>query len=71
MSVITLTPDQSEEVVQTQLQLLIKDLSETLDMHEAGRSDQVVTIFTNDPVQEVVQISELVESAQMVLDWYE
>jgi hypothetical protein len=70
MSVITLTPDQSEEVVVSLLQGLVKDMSETLDMHENGRSDMVVNIFTNDPVQEIVQIAELIDSAQVLLDWY-
>ena len=45
-------------------------MSETLDMHENGRSDMVVNIFTNDPVQEIVQIAELIDSAQVLLDWY-
>lgn len=70
MSVITLTPDQSEEVVVSLLQGLVKDMSETLDMHENGRSDMVASIFTNDPVQEIVQIAELIDSAQVLLDWY-
>ena len=70
MSVITLTPDQSEEIVVSLLQGLVKDMSETLDMHENGRGDMVVNIFTNDPVQEIVQIAELIDSAQIVLDWY-
>lgn len=70
MSVITLTPDQSEEVVVSLLQGLVKNMSETLDMHENGRSDMVCNIFTNDPVQEIVQIAELIDSAQVVLDWY-
>ena len=40
-------------------------------MHEAGRGDDVLQIFTNDPVQEIVQIAELVDSCNIVLDWYE
>lgn len=71
MSVITLTGDQTDTIVVQELRRLVKDLSETLDMHEAGRGDDVLQIFTNDPVQEIVQIAELVDSCNIVLDWYE
>lgn len=67
---ITLDCDQTDTVVVQELRRLVQDLSETLDMHEAGRSDDVTMIFTNDPVQEIVQISELVDSCNIVLDWY-
>ena len=67
---ITLDCDQTDTVVVQELRRLVQDLSETLDMHEAGRGDDVGKIFSEDPVQEIVQIAELVDSCTIVLDWY-
>ena len=67
---ITLDAEQTDTVVVQELRRLVQDLSETLDMHEAGRGDDVGKIFSEDPVQEIVQIAELVDSCNIVLDWY-
>jgi len=67
---ITLDAEQTDTVVVQELRRLVQDLSETLDMHEAGRGDDVGKIFSEDPVQEIVQIAELVDSCTIVLDWY-
>ena len=67
---ITLDAEQTDTVVVQELRRLVQELSETLDMHEAGRGDDVGKIFSEDPVQEIVQIAELVDSCTIVLDWY-
>lgn len=67
---LTLNAEQTDSVVVQELRRLAQDLSETLDMHEAGRGEDVMKIFSTDPVQEIVQIAELVDSCTIVLDWY-
>ena len=67
---ISLYPDQVDEIVCKQLRLFIKDMEENLDMIEAGRDDQILTIFDSDPVQEIAYIQDHIESARMMIEWY-
>jgi hypothetical protein len=39
-------------------------------MIEAGRDDQILSIFDCDPVQEIAYIQDHIESAKMIIDWY-
>mgnify|MGYP000542192545 FL=1 len=67
---ISLYPDQVDEIICKQLRLFIKDMEENLDMIEAGRDDQILTIFDSDPVQEIAYIQDHIESAKMIIEWY-
>jgi hypothetical protein len=67
---ISLYPDQVDEIICRQLRLFIKDMEENLDMIEAGRDDQILTIFDSDPVQEIAYIQDHIESAKMIIEWY-
>ena len=67
---ISLYPDQVDEIICKQLRLFIKDMEENLDMIEAGRDDQILTIFDSDPVQEIAYIQDHIESARMMIEWY-
>ena len=67
---ISLYPDQVDEIICKQLRLFIKDMEENLDMIEAGRDDQICTIFDSDPVQEITYIQDYIESAKMMIEWY-
>ncbi|MDC0889193.1 hypothetical protein OAS42_00955 [bacterium] len=67
---ITLYPDQVDEIICKQLRLFVKDMEENLDMIEAGRGDEILTIFHSDPVQEIAYIQDHIESAKMMIKWY-
>ena len=67
---ISLYPDQVDEIICKQLRLFIKDMEENLDMIEAGRDDQILSIFDCDPVQEIAYIQDHIESAKMIIEWY-
>ena len=67
---ISLYPDQVDEIICKQLRLFIEDMEQNLDMIQAGRGDQILTIFDSDPVQEIAYIQDHIESAKMIIDWY-
>ena len=67
---ISLYPDQVDEIICKQLRLFIEDMEQNLDMIQAGRGDQIITIFDSDPVQEIAYIQDHIESAKMIIDWY-
>jgi transcription termination factor Rho len=50
--------------------LFIEDMEQNLDMIQAGRGDQILTIFDSDPVQEIAYIQDHIESAKMMIEWY-
>lgn len=67
---ISLYPDQVDEIICKQLRLFIEDMEQNLDMIQAGRGDQILTIFDSDPVQEIAYIQDHIESAKMIIEWY-
>ena len=67
---ISLYPDQVDEIICKQLRLFIEDMEQNLDMIQAGRGDQIITIFDSDPVQEIAYIQDHIESARMMIEWY-
>jgi hypothetical protein len=67
---ISLYPDQVDEIICKQLRLFIEDMEQNLDMIQAGRGDQILTIFDSDPVQEIAYIQDHIESAKMMIEWY-
>lgn len=67
---ISLYPDQVDGIICNQLRLFIKDMEENLDMIQAGRGDECVTVFDHDPVQEIAYIQDHIESAKMIIEWY-
>ena len=67
---ISLYPDQVDEIISKQLRSFIEDMEQNLDMIQAGRGDQILTIFDSDPVQEIAYIQDHIESAKMIIDWY-
>jgi len=64
---VSLYPDQVDEIICKQLRLFIQDMEENLDMIEAGRGDEILTIFDSDPVQEIAYIQDHIESAKMII----
>jgi len=67
---ISLYPDQVDEIICKQLRLFIEDMEQNLDMIQAGRGDQILTIFDSDPLQEIAYIQDHIESAKMIIEWY-
>ena len=67
---ISLYPDQVDEIICKQLRSFIEDMEQNLDMIQAGRGDQILTIFDSDPVQEIAYIQDHIESAKMIIEWY-
>ena len=67
---ISLYPDQVDEIICKQLRLFIEDMEQNLDMIQAGRGDQILTIFDSDPIQEIAYIQDHIESAKMMIEWY-
>jgi hypothetical protein len=67
---ISLYPDQVDEIICKQLRLFIEDMEQNLDIIQAGRGDQILTIFDSDPVQEIAYIQDHIESAKMMIEWY-
>ena len=67
---ISLYPDQVDEIICKQLRVFIEDMEQNLDMIQAGRGDQILTIFDSDPIQEIAYIQDHIESAKMMIEWY-
>ena len=67
---VSLYPDQVDEIICKQLRLFIQDMEENLDMIQAGRTDDYFPVFDNDPVQEIAYIQDHIESAKMIIEWY-